>query len=180
MNEKKEKWKNWWWYHKTYVIIGVAAAAVVLYSVLPGLLAPKADYTVAMIATDWIPAETRDDIRSRITQAADDRNRDGQILIELYYYQADLSGETEGTLNYTEAARLDADLVGKMSSVFLIDDPEGFHRNTAVPTEPEVLCKDLPIFKEIKLPEGMVFTIRSDSEPASQAEIIYQRILDYR
>lgn len=60
MNEKKEKWKNWWWYHKTYVIIGVAAAAVVLYSVLPGLLAPKADYTVAMIMmTKWVPEETR-------------------------------------------------------------------------------------------------------------------------
>jgi hypothetical protein len=175
----KEKWKNWWWYHWWHVLIAVAVIAVVLYSILPGMMKPKPDYGVAVISVYGLPDETLASLQERIQREADDANRDNRILIQMNLYRADLSGETDGTINYSEAARLDADLVGNVSSIFLIDDPDGFQQNAVIPTEPGALCESLPFFDGIALPEGMVFTIRSDS--ASQAVFdLYERILSDR
>ena len=175
----KEKWKTWWWYHWGHVLIAVVAVAIILYSFLPGLLAPKSDYTVAVISLNGMPDETMGAMKERFQQAADDANGDGRILVEMNLYMPDLSGETPGTLNYSEAAKLDADLVGNLSSIFLIDDPEGFRQNTVTPVEPGAPCSSLPFFDGLTLPEGMVFTIRSDS--ASQAVFdLYERILSGR
>ena len=175
----KEKWKNWWWYHWVHVLIAAAVVAVILYSFLPGLLKPKPDYNVAVVSLYGMPDETMTLLEERIRSKADDLNGDGRILIQMNLYQADLSGKTDGTVNYGEAAKLDADLVGNVSSIFLIDDPDGFQQNAVIPMEPGALCESLPLFDGIALPEGMVFTIRSDS--ASQAAYdIYNRVLSDR
>ena len=176
MSEKKEKWKTWWWYHKVHVLIAATALAVVLYSVLPGLLAAKPDYSVALITTEGIPDETMAALKERFEQAADDANGDRKILVDVVHYGADLSGETEGTVNYMEASKLDADLVGSVSGIFLLDRPAGFRANTAVTIEPETPCKELAFFKGISLPEGMAVTIRTDSD----TKTLYDRILAYR
>ena len=176
MSEKKEKWKTWWWYHKVHVLIAATALAVVLYSVLPGLLAAKPDYSVALITTEGIPDGTMAALKERFEQAADDANGDGKILVDVVHYGADLSGETEGAVNYMEASKLDADLVGSVSGIFLLDRPAGFRANTAVTIEPETPCKELAFFKGISLPEGMAVTIRTDSN----TKTLYDRILAYR
>ncbi len=175
-SSRKEKWDTWWWYHKNHVLITIAALAIVVYSVLPGLLSPKTDYSVAVITTQWLSEETLNLIREHILQIVGDVNGDGQKVVDLYYYRADLSGETEGTVNYSEAARLDADLVGKISSIIILDNPEGFRRNTAVSIEPEILCETLSLFEGIPLPEGTAFTVRSDSE----ALCVYQQVAESR
>ena len=169
----KEKWKTWWWYHWGHVLIAVAAFAVILYAFLPGMLKPKSDYGVAVISLDWVSDDTLAELKERFQTVLEDRNQDGETRVEMNRYQADLSGETPGTLNYSEAARLDADLVGKQSSILLIDNPEGFRENTVVPTEPVVLCRDLPFFDGLSLPEYMVFTVRSDCDAADA----YNRII---
>lgn len=174
----KEKWKTWWWYHRGHVLIAVVAVAIILYSFLPGLLAPKPDYNIAVISLNGMPDETMDALKERFQQAADDANGDGRVLVEMNLYMPDLSGETPGTLNYSEAAKLDADLVGNYSSIFLFDDPEGFRRNIVTPVEPGAPCSSLPFFDGLTLPEGMVFTIRSDSAPITQE--LYTRILSDR
>ena len=174
MNTKKEKWNTWWWYHKTHVLIAVAVIALILYSVLPGLLTPKPDYSVAMITMDWVPEEIRAAVKEKIVSVADDRNHDGRVLLELNYYQADLSGETEGTDNYLEASKLDADLVGKVSSIFLLENPDDFLANTAVSIEEPFQCSKLTFFDGIPLPGEMAFTVRADSE----AQELYQRVIE--
>ena len=176
MSERRKKWETWWWYHKTHVLIAAAAVGVILYSVLPGIFATKPDYSVALITTDGITSETLAALKARFEQVADDTNGDGTVFVDVVHYGADLSGETEGTVNYLEASRLDADLVGKVSSIFLLDNPEGFRTNTAVEIESENLCEELVFFKGISLPEGMAFTIRADSD----AKTLYDRILERR
>ncbi len=173
MNERREKWKTWWWYHKVHVLIAAAAAAIVLYSLLPGLLTPKPDYTLAVITRVRLPEETCIQLQNRIRERADDRNGDGEVLIEVNCYTPDLSGETEGVLNYEEAAKLDADLVGRVSLLFLIEDEEGFRKNVVVPVAAGADVKTVPAFDGITLPEGTVFTVRTDSDTQS----IYERIL---
>lgn len=168
----KEKWKTWWWYHWGHVLIAAAALAVVLYAFLPGMLRPKPDYGVAVVSLDWVSEETRALLQERFQSALADANGDGETRVEVSLYQADLSGKTEGSLNYGEASRLDADLVGKVSSILLLDNPEGFRENTVVPTEPEILCESLPFFDGISLPKGMVFTVRSDCD----AGAVYEQV----
>ena len=176
MSDRKKQWKTWWWYHKIHVLIAASAIAVILYSILPGIFAVKPDYSVALITTEGIPEETMAALRERFEQVADDANGDGAIFVDVVHYGADLTGETEGTVNYLEASRLDADLVGKVSSVFLLDHPDGFRANTAVEIEEENLCAELAFFKGISLPEGMAVTIRTDSD----AKTLYDRILERR
>ncbi|MBR4473855.1 MAG: hypothetical protein IKS55_09485 [Oscillospiraceae bacterium] len=172
----KEKWKTWWWYHWGHVLLAVAVLAVVLYSFLPGMLEPKPDYGVAVISLDWVSEDTMAALQERFRNALEDADRDGETRVQMNRYQADLSGETAGTVNYSEAARLDADLVGKQSSILLFDNPEGFRKNTAVSTEPVIPCKDLPFFDGLSLPEGMVFTVRSDCD----AGAVYERVINDR
>ena len=173
MSGRKEKWKTWWWYHKIHVLIAVAATAVILYSSLPVLLAAKPDYGVAVITNVRLPDEIYEELEDRIQEAADDRNGDGKVLIELNWYLPDLSGKTEGTQNYQEAARLDADLVGKVSEIFLIEDMEGFRKNVVTPITSENPVASIPLFEGIPLPGGMTFAVRTDSD----AREISERIL---
>lgn len=164
MNKQKPDLKTWWWYHKTHVLIGAAALAVVLYAVVPGLLAAKPDYCLAIVSKSYVSDETREAVRKQLQPLLPDRNGDGQVLLEVYYYGADLSGATEGSLNYAEAAKLDADLVGKVSGFFLLDDADGFQRNTAVPAAQPVPCAQIPAFVGLSLPEGWTFTARTDTD----------------
>lgn len=172
----KEKWKTWWWYHWGHVLIAATAVAVILYAFLPGLLTPKPDYNVGVISLYGLPDESIVELEERIRSVADDINGDGRVLVRINLFMVDLSGKTEGTLNYNEAAKLDADLVGNVSSIFLIDDLEGFRQNIAIPIESGALCRSLPFFDGIALPEGMLFTVRSDSTSRADSGL-YKRIL---
>ncbi len=159
----KAKWKNWWWYHWWHVLLAAAVAGIVLYSFLPGLLRPKDDYSIAVISIESIPEKTAEALAERVKSAADDANGDGRVNIRMNLFAVDLSGAADAA-NYQETARLDADLVGKVSRVFFIEDPDAFRANTAVMLQPGVLCSNIRLFDGLELPEGMLFTIRSDCD----------------
>lgn len=170
----KEKWKTWWWYHWGHVLLAAAVAALALYAFLPGLLEPKPDCTFAVVSPSGLSDENTAALELRLRSVAGDINGDGSVLVKVNVYRADLSGAAEA-FRYEEAARLDADLVGGVSGIFLLEDPGGFARNTAVPVEPGARCAELPIFDGIALPEGMVVTVRSDAPQACRD--LYERIL---
>ena len=161
MEKKKPDLKTWWWYHRAHVLIAAAALALVLYAVLPALLAPKADYSLALISAGGLPSEQVEALRQRVEALADDRNGDGRVLVEAALYRADLSGRTPGTENYNEAARLDADLVGRVSALLFFDDAEGFRENVAVETSAPLPCGELPALAGL-LPEGWYLAVRTD------------------
>ncbi len=166
MSDARKKLKNWWWYHRVHVAVSAAVLAVLLYSTLPGLLAPKPDYALAVAALQPLPQETLDAVRQVLLGFADDANGDGRVIVDLHPYTLDLSGRTEGTLNFQGAAAFDADLVGKVSSLILLDDPAGFRANVAVAVEELLPCESLPAFASL-LPAGYAFTARSDGNALS-------------
>ena len=168
--KKKADLKTWWWYHRFHVLIAVLVLAVVLYSVLPDMGAPKADYSLALISVKALPSEQIEALRERIEALADDRSGDGHVLVETQFYGADLSGITAGTVNYAEASRLDADLVGKVSELLFFDDLAGFRANVAVRTSEPLPCASLPALAGL-LPEGWYAAVRTDcgAEPLWEA-----------
>ena len=172
MEKKKPDLKTWWWYHKLHVLLAVAALAVALYSFLPQLLAPKPDYSLAFVSIQGLPEEQIAALRERVASLADDRNGDGRVLIETALYGADLSGATDGNFNYNEAARLDADLVGRVSALLFFDEPEGFRANIAVSTTEPLPCAELPALAGL-LPEGWYLAVRTDCG----AEALYAALL---
>ena len=160
MEKKKIDFKTWWWYHRTHVLIAAAALAVVVYAVLPNLLAPKADYSLALISVNGLPSEQVEALQQRVEALADDRNGDGRVLVEAALYCADLSGATDGSINYNEASRLDADLVGRVSALLFFDELEGFRANVAVDVAELLPCAELPALAGL-LPEGWYCAVRS-------------------
>lgn len=171
MEKKKPDLKTWWWYNKVYVLLGAAALAVALYSFLPNLLAPKPDYGLALVSVAGLPDEKIEALRTRVETLADDRNGDGRVLVEAALYRADLSGEAEGSLNYTEASRFDADLIGRVSALLFFDEPDGFRLNVAAPCTEPLPCSSLPALADL-LPEGWFVSARTDSG----AEALWDRI----
>ena len=171
----KAKWKNWWWYHWWHVLLAAAAAGVILYSFLPGLFKPKEDYSVGIISVNGLTEETVSKIEERLLIVAEDVNGDGNIHIRINQFTVDLSGAASAA-NYQETARLDADLVGKISCILFIEDYPSFKENTAVPVDEGIPCASLPLFDGLELPKGMVLTVRSDSSEQAPFDM-YQRAI---
>ncbi len=161
MEKKKPDLKTWWWYHRIHVVLAVLALAVAAYSFLPNLLAPKPDYGIAAVSVRGLSDEQLAALRERVASLADDRNGDGRVLVTAALYQADLSGRTDGSLNYSEASRLDADLVGRVSALLFFDEPEGFRANVAAPFTEPLSCASLPALTGL-LPEGWYVSARTD------------------
>lgn len=161
MEKKKPDFKTWWWYHRTHVLIAVLALGVAVYSFLPNLLAPKPDYGIAAVSVRGLSDERLAALRERVEELADDRSGDGRVLVTAALYYADLSGRTDGSLNYNEASRLDSDLVGRVSALLFFDDPEGFRANVAAPFTEPLPCASLPALAGL-LPEGWYVAARTD------------------
>ena len=176
METRWKKWKTWWWYHWPFVLVALAAAAVAVYSFLPNLLSPKPDCSLAVISTASCPEETLLSLKERFESLAEDENGDGRVLVQISVYTADLSGRTEGSVNYMNAAPLDADLVGRVSALFLLDDAAGFAANVVTPVADFTPCSRLPFFDDLGLSEDWVFTARTDVGPLP----LYEQVLNYR
>lgn len=133
MQELIKKLKNVWYYYKVYVLIGAAVLAVAVYLTYQDAAVPEKDYHIGMISTG--PWSDRDiaELEDRLAAAGQDVNGDGQVLVQVHLYRMDLADDSPnaGVNNYETVAALDADLVGKLSGIFLTEDPQSLQRVTA-------------------------------------------------
>lgn len=125
------KLKNFWYYHKYHLLIALAALALILYSFAPSA-GHKADYHIGIVTDLLCPEERLAGIERRILAAAADINGDGEILISLHPFTVDFQNKdpNAGYNNYEKVAALDADLSGKVSRLYLLEDPAGFQQAT--------------------------------------------------
>jgi len=158
MNDFIPKLKNWWWYNKLYVLIALAAVAVLVYCFVPSKKAENPDYHVAVVTKQALREEEYSAIADYLSALGEDVNRDGEVSVHIKAYGVDLenprpSGANE---NFQLVAGLDADLVGKVSGLFILDEPELFQRVTN-----NVLDEKLVPFQD-----GLTAGIRKDAGPA--------------
>lgn len=86
VDTKKEKFKNWWYYSKMkLLIIAIVIACVgsLLYSIFSKV---EADYTIAFVYGNYIEDGLLDELESQLELYADDRNGDGQVVVEIMNY----------------------------------------------------------------------------------------------
>ena len=77
-----------------------------------------------------LPLDTASALETALTAFCDDRNGDGQVVVELSQYNIDFDENSNNTDAYSQMAgvtRLSADLSGSEGPyIFILQDPEGF------------------------------------------------------
>ena len=149
------KLKNWWWYHKKVVLLAALVAAALLYMGIQNSRAEKPDYHVGLVTMTPYSPEQLADMEQRLCAAGQDQNGDGQVLVQLHTFYVDLADDSPnaGHNRHEVVMALDADLVGKVSGLFLLSDPEAFQRTTN-----GLLSETMTAWEY-----GLTLTIRSDA-----------------
>lgn len=139
---RRQKIQNWWRYHWGWVAAGVLFAAFGVYygSVMLGKAAvPEPDYCIGILArnADALQEETRQAWQAELVPYADDRNGDGQVLVEIACFAFSLDEGPGGDL-YTEYAnaagmiRAGSALQEGECCILLMDDPVGIQSYTGI------------------------------------------------
>jgi hypothetical protein len=130
MNDVQKWLKNYWYYYKTHTIIAALVAAAGLFLLMQNLGRVEPDYHVGIVTTLPCREETLARWEAAFCQRGVDRNGDGQVMVQIHPYPVDLANPPQNTDTYQIIAQLDADLVGKVSGIFLVEDPEAFQTAT--------------------------------------------------
>ena len=110
----KKKIQNFWYYHKTVFLIAVLVAAAGTYLFLQQTKTVKPDYEVAIVSPDYFSPEQLSVLADMLGQFGNDCNGDGSVVVQ----------------DSNQISALDADLVGNVSGLFLLDDPAVFEEVT--------------------------------------------------
>ena len=122
------KLQNLWYYHKIPILIAVAVLNASIYLHAQSAGVPEADYHIGLVSTAPYSPEQLAAFEEAAVAAGRDQNGDGQVLVHLHIYAVDLeSGDAaSGYDRFEIIAALDADLVGTVSGIFLLEDPDAF------------------------------------------------------
>lgn len=126
----KKKVTAFWYYNKVAVCIGIVVALVGIDMLVTSRQIVNPDFSAALISLDSYSAEELEELENAIAASASDVNGDGRIKVELRYYPVNVSGEEDLSYDYIAVSKLEADLAGRVSGLFLVSDPEGFQRSS--------------------------------------------------
>lgn len=132
MDTLLSKLKNFWYYHKVHVLIAGAVVLVACYLGAQSWGKAEPDYHIGIVqAVPWTQEEL-DALEGTVLSLGEDRNCDGEVVVQLHTYFVDLADDSPnaGVNNSQTVASLDADLVGGVSGLFLTDDPDTLQRIT--------------------------------------------------
>ncbi|MBQ9166217.1 MAG: hypothetical protein IJX71_04755 [Oscillospiraceae bacterium] len=127
----QQRLKNWWDYNKVYVLLVVLILAALIYMYAGSANAVEPDYQVGLVTSVQREEEELGRLEERLVPYGKDRNADGEVVVSVVPYYAQLGAE-DGGANYMVIAALDADLVGCESGLFLLEDPEAFQEATGM------------------------------------------------
>lgn len=120
---KKQRRQNWWHYHKWHVL----TAAVVLligadwaYHVLTRTVP---DYQIAYVGSAPLDERDKTSWETQMAALGVDCNGDGKVIVQMNQY---LSTPEDAMYTAASNVKLLADLDGRESYFFLLEDPEKF------------------------------------------------------
>ena len=126
-----KKLENFWFYYKYPVLIGLALALVLGWLGFQRVTAEEPDYHIGIVRAVPLTEEELAALEGRFLSAGEDRNGDGQVLVQLHTYYVDLAAEGNATEEVVQTvSALDADLTGKVSGIFLAEDVQVFQEVT--------------------------------------------------
>ena len=132
MEQLRKKLENFWFYYKIPLLIILAAALVLGYLTLQDRNTVQPDYHIGLVrALPCTDAELQA-LEDSFTAAGTDLNGDGLVLVQIHTYYVDLADTSEnaGVSNAEVVQALDADLIGNVSGIFLLEDAATFQQIT--------------------------------------------------
>ena len=123
----RKKIQNFWYYYKAAVIIALVIVAAGAWLLVQQKKAERPDYEAALVSPEYYSEEQIESLKDALQKAGADSNGDGKVSVNLKVYRIAL-GEEGQDANVIGA--LDADLVGKVSGLFLLSDPVKFEEVT--------------------------------------------------
>ena len=115
--------QNFWYHYKTAAIIAAVIIAAGAYLVLQQSKTEKPDYEVAVVSPDYFTEEQLSSLKDVLQSVGEDCNGDGSVAVNLRVYRIALGQDGQDS---AVIGALDADLVGNVSGLFLLDDPGKF------------------------------------------------------
>lgn len=82
----KDKRKNWWYYNKRILAAVILVSALVIYFAYSILSKVEPDYTIGLLTSYSMPDNGLKELERCITPYADDRNGDGQVVVDVVNY----------------------------------------------------------------------------------------------
>lgn len=127
-----KKLENFWFYYKKHLLIGLAVLAVLGWLGFQRATTPEPDYHIGILRTVPLPEEQLAALKEPFTAAGEDLNGDGRVLVQLHTYYVDLAADSSNVSEDTvqTVAALDADLTGKVSGIFLVENEAAFQSVT--------------------------------------------------
>lgn len=123
----RAKLENFWFYYKKHLLIALAVLLVLGYLTVQQLGTDEPDYHIGLVRELPCTDAELQSLEAMFTAAGTDVNGDGQVLVQLHTYYADLAGDAPGA---EVVQALDADLIGNVSGIFLLEDVDTFQRIT--------------------------------------------------
>ena len=123
----KIKFKNFWYYYKVPLIIILVIAIVGLYFFLTQRGTVSSDYDIAIVSPRGVSAEQMEKLQNVLERGGTDQTGDGAVHADVHVYRFSIGEDGQDP---KEIAGLDADLVGKLSGIFFVEDPDRFEEST--------------------------------------------------
>ena len=122
------KMQNFWFYYKKHLLIALAVLLAGGYLAWQNIRRPEPDYHIGLVTALPCSEEQLQGWESRFAEAGNDCNSDGQVLVQIHTYYVDLADDSPnaGVNNAQTVAALDADLIGKVSGIFLLENVDTF------------------------------------------------------
>lgn len=127
-----ERFTNWLHYHKLALMVAAVVAWVVVGMILNliQMHQNQADYTFAYVGRQELPQDCVSALETGLASLADDRNRDGKVVVQVRQYVTTNSENPENQMyGYANQVQLLADITNGESLYFLLDDPQLFQLN---------------------------------------------------
>ena len=151
-----KKLENFWFYYKKHLLVALAVLLTTGYLALRHAGTPEPDYHIGLVRANPCSEEDLEALKTRFAAAGNDRNGDGQVLVQIHTYFADLADDSPnaGVNNAQTVSALDADLIGKISGIFLLEDVMTFREITN-----DILDPSAPYFDQ-----GLFLALRKDAD----------------
>ena len=158
--DNRKRIENIWFYYKKHILIGLAVVLVLAYLGIQKLNTEKPDYHIGLVRSESLSDGDLNALNAAFTAAGQDLNGDGQVLVQIHTYYADLADDSENAgVNNAEAVQgLDADLIGNMSGIFLLEDVDTFQRITNGILTGDVIPMDYGLFLTVRNNASTAYT----------------------
>jgi len=145
----KAKLQNFWFYYRKHLLVALAVVLVLGYLGIQKRSAVQPDYHIGLVREIPCTEEELAALEATFVRAGTDVNGDGQVVVKLHTYYIDLADAEDAET----VQALDADLIGKVSGIFLLEDVETFRSVTNGILAPG----------ETPMDNGLYLTIRKDA-----------------